>query len=151
MLLTTRVSYGIRALIYLAFSFEKEKAVSINNISGKENISSIYLEQIFNQLKKHKIIKSIRGPKGGYTLARPPEELDLLKIVLALGGSIAPWKCVPKKPGKKACERIGICPAKEIWDEIETRIGATLVKYTLKDLSKRFIALNPEGREKVLL
>ncbi len=143
MLLTTKVSYGIRALIALALFFEKEEAVSVKQISGKEGISSVYLEQIFNKLKKSKIIKSIRGPKGGYTLARSPEKLSLLEIVLALEGSVAPGKCVSKKTGKNVCERAGICPSKEIWDEIEAQIKGTLGKYTLSDMVKRSLILNP--------
>lgn len=146
MLLTTKVSYGIRALIDLALSYEKDEAVSIKQISGKEGISSVYLEQIFSKLKKQKIITSTRGPKGGYTLARDPEQLSVLEIVLALEGSVAPGKCVSKKTGKKVCTRAGICPSKEIWDEIEMQIRGTLEKYKLNDLVKRAAVLSPQPK-----
>ena len=144
MLLTTKVSYGIRALITLACSYEKEGALSIKKISGKEEISSVYLEQIFSKLKKKKIITSIRGPKGGYTLTKSPQQVNLLEIVLALDGSVAPGKCVSKKTGKTVCTRAGICPSKEVWDEIEMQIKGTLEKYKLSDLVKRSAILSPE-------
>jgi DNA-binding IscR family transcriptional regulator len=67
----------------------------------------------------------------------------LLEIVLALEGSVAPGKCVSKQTGKNVCERAGICPSKEIWDAIEAQIKGTLGKYTLSDMVKRSLILNP--------
>ncbi len=146
MLLTTKVSYGIRALISMARSCERTRSVPIKYISDKEKISGVYLEQIFNRLKKKGVIKSTRGPKGGYSLAKAPQDLSLLEIVLALEGSVAPGKCVSKKTGKKICRRADLCPSKEIWDELEEQIHHTLGKYYLSDLVKRARILDP-GKE----
>ena len=78
---TTKSSYGIRALINLALMYDQKKPVPIGRIAKKENISGFYLEQLFNKLKKHGLIRSVRGPRGGYTFSKDPADISVYEAV----------------------------------------------------------------------
>ena len=80
MRLTTKGRYAVMALADLA-TFDKQNPVSLRDISLRQNISLVYLEQIFSKLKKNNIVKSARGVKGGYTLIDHPEKIKLLNII----------------------------------------------------------------------
>ena len=134
---TTKSSYGIRALIDLAVTYDRKQPVSLKNISGKERISLVFLEQIFNTFKKKGIVKSVRGPKGGYVLARDPSGISVCEVIKALEGDFYSGQCFPKKRGGKACARSKDCASKEIWDELTRQIEKTLKRFSLKYLAER--------------
>lgn len=141
MLLTTRSSYGIRALIHLAIAYgQKQQPVSVRRISKEEGLSGIYLEQIFSRLKGQGIVKSVRGPKGGYVLARDPSRVSVYEVVMALEGNVSPGKCARNRT---TCRRVGKCASKEVWDEVTRQITGTLERFNLRDLAGRTLEIDP--------
>ncbi len=86
MIFSKRSRYGIRALIDLARNAENG-SMQLNEVADRNSISVKYLEQIFAALRKAGIIKSIKGPQGGYLLARPPKDIRAADIIVALDGS----------------------------------------------------------------
>jgi len=139
MRLTTRSSYGVRALINLALVYDKKIPVSIKEISKEEHISDDFLGQIFNQLKEKKIVKSIRGPKGGYVFTKDPASVSVYDIVDILEGTVSAGRCA----SKTLCKRATVCASKEVWDEVDKKIKETLQNFTLNDLAKRAYKKDP--------
>ena len=132
MKLTTRGRYAVMALADIA-AFDKGNPVPLRDISLRQNISLVYLEQIFSKLKKSNIVKSIRGANGGYVLTEEPEKVKLLKVFLAVDESIKTVQC--KKESKKACNgKSTKCITHNLWDELEIYINDFFSKKSLKDL-----------------
>ena len=132
MKLTTRGRYAVMALADIA-AFDKSNPVPLRDISLRQNISLVYLEQIFSKLKKSNIVKSIRGANGGYVLTEEPEKVKLLKVFLAVDESIKTVQC--KKESKKACNgKSTKCITHNLWDELEIYINDFFSKKSLKDL-----------------
>ena len=132
MKLTTRGRYAVMALADIAV-FDKGNPVPLRDISLRQNISLVYLEQIFSKLKKNNIVKSIRGANGGYVLTEEPEKVKLLKVFLAVDESIKTVQC--KKESKKACNgKSTKCITHNLWDELEIYINDFFRKKSLKDL-----------------
>ena len=150
MRLTTRSSYGVRALINLAIVHATEKPVSLKQISREENISKIFLDQIFNQLKKQNLVKSVRGPKGGYILAKDPSEISVFEIVSILEGDVFTEKCLSGKTKDKMCTNSGRCASGEVWTEVAQQIKKTLDKFSLRDLANRTIEIDPSRSSEVM-
>lgn len=107
--------------------------VAVGDISKREDISTHYLEQILNKLRRNNLVKSIRGPKGGYTLAKKPDKVSIGEIVEILEGAIRPVVCVS---GKKPCQRLEKCVTKLVWDKLGACIDEVLNSVTLADLLK---------------
>jgi len=105
MRITTKGRYGLRAVASLAMSTHT-RPVSINTIASGENVSSEFLEQIFYKLKKAGVIRSIRGPGGGFVLARKPEEITVKDILEAVGemGGLTP--CTLRR--RMLCSRVRV-------------------------------------------
>ena len=132
MKLTTRGRYAVMALADIA-AFDKSNPVPLRDISLRQNISLVYLEQIFSKLKKSNIVKSIRGANGGYVLTEEPEKVKLSKVFLAVDESIKTVQC--KKESKKACNgKSTKCITHNLWDELEIYINDFFSKKSLKDL-----------------
>ena len=132
MKLTTRGRYAVMALADIAV-FDKGYPVPLRDISLRQNISLVYLEQIFSKLKKNNIVKSIRGANGGYVLTEEPEKVKLLKVFLAVDESIKTVQC--KKESKKACNgKSTKCITHNLWDELEIYINDFFNKKNLGDL-----------------
>jgi Rrf2 family cysteine metabolism transcriptional repressor len=106
-----------------------QKAVILKHIAEEEEISIRYLEQIIIPLKIYKLVKSIRGAGGGYTLARKPSEITLCSILEALEGSCALVDCVEDK---EICHRLPTCAAYEIWREASEILKNYFDKVTLQ-------------------
>jgi len=121
MKLSTKSRYGVRALFDIAFHSEG-LPTSIKEISRRQGITPRYLEQIFQKLKRAGIVKSVRGPKGGYYLSRKPEEIAVSEIIRAMGESIEPIFCVRPLKGRKRCRRESKCPAQVVWGEAGRRL-----------------------------
>ena len=144
MTVTTKSSYGVRALIDLAIMYRKKRPLSIGEISHEEGISNIYLEQIFNRLKNHGLVKSIRGPKGGYLLSEDPSGISVYDAVKALDGDIYSVGCVLEKRISRSCARTTGCASKEVWDEVAKQIRETLSRFSLEDLADRALEIKPD-------
>ena len=134
MKLNTRCRYAVMALADIA-TFNKQNPVSLRDVSLRQNISLVYLEQIFSKLKKNNIVKSIRGTNGGYILTRSPEQIKLSNIFSALDEKIKTVQC--KRESKKGCNgKLTKCITHYLWDDLEIHINDFFDKKNLADLLK---------------
>ncbi len=130
--LSTKGRYGTRLMLNLALHYnEGTEAVVLKNISKAEDLSIRYLEQIIIPLKINKLVKSVRGAGGGYTLAKHPSQITVCEIVEVLEGSCALVDCV-EDPG--SCERMTECATYEIWKEASDLLKNYFESKTLQDL-----------------
>jgi Rrf2 family iron-sulfur cluster assembly transcriptional regulator len=102
--------------------------VSINHLAEVENISSVFLEQIFFRLRKAGIVNSVRGPGGGFSFAKPLEQLTVREILTAAGEDLELTACDKRIIN---CKRMVICTSHSVWDEVTTMINRYLGKLTL--------------------
>ncbi|MDD5173945.1 MAG: RrF2 family transcriptional regulator [Candidatus Omnitrophica bacterium] len=134
MKLSTKSTYGLRAMVNIAMANDKG-AVSIKDISKRESISGVYLEQLLNKLRRKNLVKSVRGPSGGYMLSRSPRKITVADIVKTLEGSIIPVDCAGGREGyKSVCHNKKTCAAKTVWAKLAKSIEDCLESVTLKDL-----------------
>lgn len=148
--MSTRGRYGVRLMMALALSSLDGKGVSLlREIARREGISENYLGQIVIPLKASGLVASHRGAHGGYSLARPPQDITVKDIVEAIEGAIAPVPCVDPAAGAGAaecgegmdgCERATTCVATRVWRRLHDDIVASLSSFTL-------LALAREARE----
>ena len=132
MKLTSKGRYAVMAMADLAKNHVKEPT-SLSAISLRQGISLSFLEQLFLRLKKNDLVQSTRGPRGGYTLSRAPEEIQLLSIIQAVDEKIKTVKC--KKSSKKGCNGKSIkCITHNLWDDLETHINKFFEDNTLNDI-----------------
>ena len=133
MKLSTRGQYGTRALLELAIRYG-EGPVLLKDIALRQQISLHYLEHLITPLVAAGILLSIRGPRGGVSLAKPPEAIRLSEVIQLLEGSIAPVACVSDP---KYCSRSDFCVTKDIWGELKKVMDGVLESTTLQDLVER--------------
>jgi Rrf2 family protein len=130
--LSTKGRYGTRLMLNLALHYnEGREAVVLRNISQEEDLSIRYLEQIIIPLKINKLVKSVRGAGGGYTLARHPSQITLCEIIEVLEGSCALVDCI-EDPG--SCERMTECATYEVWKEASDLLKNYFESKTLQNL-----------------
>jgi Rrf2 family protein len=114
----------------------------IKDISRRQEISPRYLEQIFQSFKKAGILKSKRGPQGGYILARKPEQITVREILEAAEGDTLLVDCASKKKNKKGeCHFDGSCVTQTVWQEASEKLNELFSEMTLKTLCDRGQAL----------
>ena len=134
MKLTTKGRYAVMALADLA-GFDRQNPVPLRDISLRQNISLLYLEQIFLKLKKNNIVKSIRGTHGGYVLNKEPNQIKLSNIFSAVDEEVKTIHC--KRESKKGCNgKLTKCITHNLWDELEYHINTFFEKKKLSDLVK---------------
>jgi Rrf2 family protein len=129
MKLSTKGRYGVKAVFDLAINYKKEH-LSIKSIAERRGVSEYYLEQLFAQLRRAGIIKSIRGAYGGYTLSRPPNEITVYEIIEVLEGSIEISDCIEET----TCNNIDCCPTRLLWVRVKESIDGVLKSTTLQDM-----------------
>ena len=135
MKLTSKGRYAVMAMADLA-NVKDKKTTNLTEISLRQGISISFLEQIFLKLKKNNLVKSSRGPSGGYSLARSPEEIKLSSIIEAVDEKVKTVGC--KKESKRGCTGKSIkCITHNLWDDLETHINNFFEKNTLKDIIYR--------------
>ena len=133
MKLTTKGRYAVMAMADLAL-FKDKGPTSLTVISLRQNISLGYLEQIFIKLKYKKLVKSIRGAKGGYELEVSPEEIRISNIISAVDEEVKMLNC--KKESKKGCNNKSTkCITHNLWDQLDQHINNFFYKVKLQDLS----------------
>ena len=135
MKLTSKGRNAVMAMADLAKN-DISKPINLTEISLRQGISKSFLEQIFLKLKKNNLVKSLRGPSGGYSLTRSPEEIKLLSIIEAVDEKVKTLGC--KKESKKGCNGKSIkCITHNLWDDLEMLINNFFEKNTLKDIIYR--------------
>ncbi len=134
MKLNTKSRYAVMALADMS-NFTGKRPVSLRDISLRQNISLLYLEQIFLKLKKNNLVKSIRGTNGGYILNKDPKEIKISEIFLAVEEKVKTVGCT--KESKKGCNgKSTKCITHDLWDELELHINTFFESKKLSDLIK---------------
>jgi len=140
MRLSTKSRYGLRALFDIAYNCGGTPA-QIQDISRRQQISPRYLEQIFQNLKRAGILKSKRGPQGGYCLARKPEEITVLEILNATEQDVLLVDCAgasqKRRKRKAECPFEGQCVTQTVWEEASTLLNQLFAGMTLQTLCQR--------------
>ena len=132
MKLNSKGRYAVMAMADLAINNAKEPT-NLAEISLRQGISVSFLEQLFLKLRKNNLVKSVRGPMGGYLLNKSPKEIKLLSIISAVDEKIKTVKC--KKESKKGCNGKSIkCITHNLWDDLETHINKFFEDNTLNDV-----------------
>jgi Rrf2 family iron-sulfur cluster assembly transcriptional regulator len=118
--ITTRGRYALRASVALARLQNEGAPVSINHLAEAEDISSVFLEQIFFKLRKAGIVNSVRGPGGGFCFAKPLENLTVKEILVAAGEELELTACDKRIIN---CKRVAICTSHSVWEEVTDMIN----------------------------
>jgi Rrf2 family iron-sulfur cluster assembly transcriptional regulator len=132
MRLTSKGRYAVMAMADLA-KINTDQPTNLTEISLRQGISISFLEQIFLKLKKNNLVKSSRGPSGGYSLAQSPEKIKLLSIIKAVDERVKTLGC--KRESKKGCNgKSTKCITHNLWDDLENHINKFFEDNTLNDI-----------------
>jgi Rrf2 family transcriptional regulator, iron-sulfur cluster assembly transcription factor len=136
MRLSTKGRYAVMAMADLAQHEAANKPVSLADIAQRQEISLSYLEQLFAKLRRSGLVKSVRGPGGGYRLSRPAAELRISDVIVAVDEPIAATRC---KPGSaKGCTGQGArCVTHDLWEELGRQIHVFLSSVSLADVVEK--------------
>lgn len=142
MKLTSRGRYAVTAILDLAFH-EQAGPVSLSHISQRQDISLSYLEQLFTRLRKQGLVRSTRGPGGGYSLERPARDIAVADVIAAVDELIDTTRC----SGAGNCQDGEQCLTHELWDDLSHQIQAFLGQITLQDLLDEEAIRNVAARQ----
>ncbi|MBN2382071.1 Rrf2 family transcriptional regulator [bacterium] len=131
MKISTKSRYGIRALYDLAVH-QADGPVQLRDIAKRQNISEKYLEQLMARLKTHGLLNSVRGPHGGYLLAKPASSIKIIEIFEILEGPIEP---VPCNAAHFHCQNTSLCAANDLWEKLLSSVRDILESTTLADMA----------------
>jgi len=131
--ITTRGRYAVMALVSLA-EFSRGNPVTIQALARQESIPESYLQQLFLRLRKKNLVKSVRGPGGGFILSRHPSEITVGEIIRTAEGKQAHVGC--RQSGRQ-CSMINKCRTQGMWDALEGKIDEFLDSISLEDLFDR--------------
>lgn len=129
MKLTSKGRYAVTAVLDIALNADGGP-VSLADISERQHISLSYLEQLFAKLRKDGLVKSVRGPVGGYQLGLPSEQISVGMIIAAVNENIHVTKCL----GRENCKNGVECLTHELWEDLSLRIESFLNEITLAEL-----------------
>jgi Rrf2 family protein len=133
MKISTKGRYGMMAMLDLARHYG-EGFILVKDIARRQRISEQYLEQLLILLKAAGMVRSTRGARGGFTLAKPPSQIRLSEIIQVMEGSMAPVECVD---APEAYPRVASCAVHDVWVEITTAMSSVLESITLQELVER--------------
>lgn len=136
MKISTKVRYGVKALVYISEASKKGELARIKEISKAENISVQYLEQILFKLKNENIIQGKRGPNGGYKLSMLPEQLTLHKLYKILEDEVRVIDCNENGRDKNCLGDNDSCSINCIWSKLDKAMTKILKETTLAELIK---------------
>lgn len=132
MRLSTKGRYAVTAMLDLALH-ERHGPVTLADISACQNISLSYLEQLFAKLRRHGLVKGVRGPGGGYRLGRPAERISVADIIIAVDENVDTTRC----HGRENCQNGERCLTHELWSELSDQIFGFLDGISLAQLITR--------------
>ena len=140
MRLTSKGRYAVMAMADLA-KINTDLPTNLTEISLRQGISISFLEQIFLKLKKNNLVKSCRGPAGGYLLTQSPEKIKLSSIIKAVDERVKTLGC--KRESKKGCNgKSTKCITHNLWDDLENHINKFFEDNTLNDILFREVRNN---------
>jgi Rrf2 family transcriptional regulator, cysteine metabolism repressor len=131
MKLSTKTRYGTRALLDLAIHQKGNAPIPLRDIAERQEISLTYLEHIITPLIATGIISTVRGVRGGITLAKATHNITLKEVVDVLEGPITPVECLTSP---QTCHRSSSCATRDIWDDVKRAVDRVLISTTLQDL-----------------
>lgn len=134
MRVTTRVRYGLRAMLQIADAWGTNHPVPISAIASSQEISGKYLEQLVGSLRRRELISSRKGVHGGYSLTRAPQEITLWQIIAALDGETELVECVTHP---EICDKAQQCCTRVIWSLLGKSMHEFWDSFTLQDLLDR--------------
>lgn len=137
MKLSTKGRYAVMAMVDLA-SNSKGQPVALADIAERQEISLSYLEQLFAKLRKGGLVKSVRGPGGGYLLAHPIEESRVSDIIVAVDEPIRATRCAPGSPAGCRSNK-SRCLTHDLWEELGNQIHLYLSSVSLADICNKRI------------
>jgi Rrf2 family iron-sulfur cluster assembly transcriptional regulator len=144
MILTTKGRYAVISLLDIAIleqtNPKQASPVSLGNIALRQNISVNYLEQIFNKLRCANLVRSIKGPGGGYVLARPTEEISIKQIIEAVGESFEMTRC-GNNPEKNCHAKNTKCFTHDLWNNLSAKINQYLNDISIKDVIENNLSI----------
>ncbi|WP_434516286.1 Fe-S cluster assembly transcriptional regulator IscR [Dechloromonas sp. ARDL1] len=132
MRLTTKGRFAVTAMMDLALRGE-EGPVALASISERQKISLSYLEQLFGKLRRHKLVDSVRGPGGGYCIARPLDQVPVSEIIRAVDEQLDATQC----GGRENCHDEHRCMTHDLWTTLNTKMYEYLASVTLEHLVQR--------------
>ncbi len=130
---STKGRYGVRALLDVALN-SGQGPVLLKDVARRQGISAQYLEHLVSPLIKAGFLRSMRGARGGLTMAKPPAEVRLSRVIEILEGSIAPVECVDNP---RICPRSDYCVTRDVWEDLKRAMLDVLDSLTLEDLMER--------------
>lgn len=138
MRLTSKGRYAVMAMADLALHGGSERAVPLQEVARRQEISLSYLEQLFSRMRQAELVTGVRGPGGGYRLARAANAVTIAEIIAAVNEPIKATRC--EEGSAKSClGRSGRCIAHNLWQEMGERIKGFLASVTLDDvIAQRF-------------
>ncbi len=137
MRLSTKVRYGVRAMFDIAYH-SNGLPIQIKDIAKRQQISQRYLEQIFQKLRKGGLLKSKRGPSGGYSLAKPAKDISIGNVIKAVENTTQLVPCTKRKgKSNKKCEQYDICATRTFWDEASENFFDYFSAISLQDICDR--------------
>ncbi len=143
MKLTTKGRYAVTAMLDISLHC-KDKPVSLAEISERQDISLSYLEQLFSKLRKQGLVKSMRGPGGGYRLSRAPAEIAMSEIIMAVDENVDLSKC----GGLSNCTKNGHCLTHDLWMDLSHRIQSFLDDISLEEMMNRADVIEVAARQR---
>jgi Rrf2 family iron-sulfur cluster assembly transcriptional regulator len=144
MRLTSKGRYAVMAMADLAAHGGAGRAVPLQDIAERQQISLSYLEQLFARLRRAGLVTGMRGPGGGYRLARTPADMAVAEIIAAVNEPIKATRC--KDGSARGClGGEGRCIAHDLWEELGRQIHGFLVAVSLEDVVERRIGAGPRS------
>jgi Rrf2 family protein len=131
--ISRKIDYGLRAMIYLS-SIAQESVVPFREIARQMDVPEDFLAKILKTLVDHGIVRSTRGPHGGYKLARPAQSINVLEVIEAAEGPVAVNVCLDDDD---ACARQGTCTMTSVWREGQERMLEVFRRTTLASLAEK--------------
>ncbi|MDR5659231.1 Rrf2 family transcriptional regulator [Serpentinicella sp. ANB-PHB4] len=135
MKISTKGKYGLIAMIDLAINY-KGSYIPLNVIAERQNLSTNYLEQLFSPLKKSGLVKSVKGPQGGYILGDDPSKITIGAILKVLEGNLSVINTQPTDNLVEQCLKI------HLWDKIDEKVQTFIYDQTLEELTNEYIKMN---------
>ena len=130
MRISTRGRYGLRAMFELARR-QDTGPVTMDTVAQEQELSRKHLHNLLTALKVAGLVQSIRGPRGGFVLTRPPEQIRLSEILEAVEGPLSLVACVVERD---TCRKTRSCPARQVWQQVSDAIEEVLESVTLHDM-----------------
>jgi Rrf2 family protein len=133
--LSAKAEYGVRMMADLAAAYG-HGPLPLSQVAERQGISVDFLEQLIGALRKKGLVESVRGARGGYRLAKPPQDITVGDVIYALEGPFVPMICleVDHEHQPDCCSRLAFCTTRDVWVRLRDQVNATLTAISLADL-----------------